>query len=295
MVTHAEFLPQLLNGIGYGATIALIAIGLSLIFGMLKIVNFAHGALYTYGAYVAFTVFSGIPAGVFSFWLALIAAAGFVGFLGLAMETIFLRPIYKRPDAILYGILLTFGLAEVLRETIQIIWGAMPKNLGIPAYLSGSINLGLFIYPIYHTILIVLAFAVILFTWFFVERTKLGSLIRASAEDPETASSLGVSIHKIYTLTFMLGCVLAGLGGALHTPLVALRAYMGIDILVASFVVVVVGGLGSIPGVLLGGILIGVVRSVTALYWPTAVNVVMFIVLAIMLVIRPTGLMGRIW
>ena len=289
----AHFLAQILNGLGYGLMISILAVGLSLVFGMLKVLNFAHGALYAIGAYLAFTICGWFSGFIGNFWIAVVFVPVIVGIVGLLLEVILLRPMYARAHH--FQLLITFGLALVIQEVILLIYGHWPLTLAPPRAFTGLVNLGLFDYPQYRLFIIIFGAAVIFASWYFVERTKFGSIIRAATEDAETASGLGVNVRLVYTSTFALGAALAGLGGVIGGPLVHLKPVMGMDIIMDCFVVVVVGGMGTIPGALLGGIIIGFAKSITALFWPTASVVVMFAVMAIILLVKPKGLLGKIW
>jgi branched-subunit amino acid ABC-type transport system permease component len=276
---------------------ALVATGLSIVFGIQKIVNFAHGALYAFGAYLAFALLQDVlPGSSISYFLAaVILAAVLTGLIGVVMEVIVLRPIYKSEDPITYSILATFGLMIAFREIIILIWGTTSRNIDIPPELAGTIDLGTITYPLYNLFLLAVALGMVLLTWVAIERTQLGSLIRAGTENRPIASAMGVNVDKVNTMTFFLGAALAGFGGALHAPAISMSPFMDIDVIIAAFVVVVIGGLGKVEGALLGGILLGLVRGITSVAYPQLVTMSMFLVLIIVMLYKPEGLAGGGW
>jgi branched-chain amino acid transport system permease protein len=284
-------LPQLFNGIQFGVLMALLATGLSLIFGMLGIINFAHGSLYMLGAYFTWTFMQllNFPE---NFWPGLFLSFLSLGLMGLIIERFLLKPMYGQPPV--YQILITFGLMLVIQQGVALTYGTAPLPLGIPRYFGGEISLGLLQYPTYRLFTMILGLIVIFAVWVFVERSSLGALIRASAEDSETARTLGINTRRVYTWTFILGAALAGLGGGLHAPLIGgLQHTIGTEILLINFIIVVIGGMGSIRGALLGGIILGVVRGVAGVIWAPASDFVMFAAMGIILLLRPQGLLGR--
>lgn len=279
------------NGIQFGVLIALLATGLSLIFGMLGIINFAHGSLYMLGAYFVWSLVQLIPLPG-QFWIALVLSLPLMGIVGLIIERVLLQRMYNQP--VVYQILITFGLLLVIQQGVGLVYGVIPLPLGIPPGFQGEVNLGLFKYPLYYLATMCFGLLVIFAVWFFVERSSIGAVIRACAEDPETASTLGIRTRNIYTLTFALGAALAGLGGGLHAPMIGgLQHTQGGEILLICFIVVVVGGMGSIRGALAAGILIGIMRGIAGLFWAPASDFVMFILMGSILLFRPQGLLGR--
>jgi branched-chain amino acid transport system permease protein len=291
MINIDAILPQVFNGIQFGVLMALLATGLSLIFGMLGIINFAHGSLYMLGAYFVWTCVQmlHIPG---NFWLGLVLTLPLMALVGLIIERFLLHQMYGQP--VVYQILITFGLLLVIQQGVALIYGTVPLPLGMPHYFEGEINLGLLLYPVYRLFTMILGLAIISCVWFFIERSALGAIIRASAEDPETARTLGINTRTVYTWTFALGSALAGLGGGLHAPMIGgLQHTTGTEILLISFIVVVIGGMGSIRGALLGGIILGVVRGLAGVFWAPASDFVMFAAMGIILMIRPQGLLGR--
>ncbi len=291
MIITDTILPQVFNGIQFGVLMALLATGLSLIFGMLGIINFAHGSLYMLGAYLLWSCVQmlHIPG---NFWVGLVLTLPLMALVGLIIERFLLRQMYGQP--LVYQILITFGLLLVIQQVVALIYGTVVLELRIPSHFDGEINLGLLRYPIYRLFTMVLGLAVIFCVWFFLERSALGAIIRASAEDAETARALGINTRTVYTSTFALGSALAGLGGGLHAPMIGgLQHSIGAEILLISFIVVVIGGMGSVRGALLGGIILGVVRGLAGVYWAPASDFVMFAAMGIILMIRPQGLLGR--
>ena len=291
MINIDAILAQVFNGIQFGVLIALLATGLSLIFGMLGIINFAHGSLYMLGAYFVWTCAQILPIPG-NFWLGLVLTLPLMALVGLIIERFLLHQMYGQP--VVYQILITFGLLLVIQQGVALIYGTVPLPLGMPRYFEGEINLGLLHYPVYRLFTMILGLAIISCLWFFIERSALGAIIRASAEDPETAKTLGINTRTVYTWTFALGSALAGLGGGLHAPMIGgLQHTTGTEILLISFIVVVIGGMGSVRGALLGGIILGVVRGLAGVFWAPASDFVMFATMGIILMIRPQGLLGR--
>jgi branched-chain amino acid transport system permease protein len=291
MINIDAIISQVFNGIQFGVLMALLATGLSLIFGMLGVINFAHGSLYMLGAYFVWTCVRllNFPG---NFWVALFLTVPFLALVGFIIEKILLQRMYGQPPS--YQILITFGLMLVIQQGVALVYGTIPLPLGIPSSFAGEVNLGLLRYPIYRLFTMVLGLAIISAVWFFVERSTLGAIIRASAEDPETAKTLGINTRTVYTWTFALGSALAGIGGGLHAPLIGgLQHSIGVEIVLISFIVVVIGGTGSIRGALLGGILLGIVRGIAGVFWAPASDFVMFVTMGIILLFRPQGLLGR--
>ncbi len=283
---------QILNGVQFGVLIALLATGLSLIFGMLGIINFAHGSFYMLGAYLTWlgVQLLNTPG---EFWFSiLLIFVPLMGIAGYLIERFLLRRMYNYE--IVYQLLLTFGILLVIQQGVGLLFGTRPLFLGIPPSLSSEVDLGLFKYPAYRLLVTFLGLAIIFAIWFFIEHSRIGAIIRASAEDPETAQTLGINPRKVYTLVFTLGTILAGLGGALHAPMIGgLQHYIGSDILLICFIVVVIGGMGSIRGALLGGIILGLVRGITGMAWAPASDFAMFIFMGGVLLFRPQGLFGK--
>ena len=278
---------QLVTGIALGAVYALFAIGLSLIFGMLTVVNFAHGAFYMVGAFlgVYFLSLTG------NFWLSLVLTPLAVGALGLLTERFLVRPLYGR--GIDYPLLLTFGLSYVLIEAMRVAFGIEGLPSTTPEALRGAVNLGIGYFPKYRLFLIVATAVIVLALWLFIEKTRYGLIIRAGSRDPEIVRVLGVDVSKIWLMVFGIGTAIAGLSGILASPTRAVNPEMGIPILAESFVVTVVGGMGSLPGAVVAGLLVGVVFSLTALLAPDYAELSIFVLMAVVLLIRPQGFFGK--
>lgn len=278
---------QLFTGLALGAIYVLFAIGLSLIFGMLTVVNFAHGAFYMVGAYVGLFLLS--LGG--NFWLCLVAVPLTVGTVGLVVERFLIRPLYGR--GIDYPLLLTFGLSYVMVELIRIAFGKSGYPFDTPEILQGAVNIGVGYFPLYRLFVIGMAAAVLLGLWLFLERTSFGLIIRAGARDPQIVRVLGVNVSRVWLFVFGIGSGIAGLAGLLAAPLQGVIPEMGATILAEAFVVTVVGGMGSIGGAVIAGLLVGVVVSMTSLFAPEMAKVSIFALMAIVLLIRPQGFFGR--
>jgi branched-chain amino acid transport system permease protein len=278
---------QLFTGLALGAIYVLFAIGLSLIFGMLTVVNFAHGAFYMVGAYVGLFLLS--LGG--NFWLCLIAVPLIVGTVGLVVERFLIRPLYGR--GIDYPLLLTFGLSYVMVELVRIAFGKSGYPFDTPEILQGAVNIGVGYFPLYRLFVIGIAAAVLLGLWLFLERTSFGLIIRAGARDPQIVRVLGVNVSRVWLFVFGIGSGIAALAGLLAAPLQGVIPEMGATILAEAFVVTVVGGMGSIGGAVIAGLLVGVVVSMTSLFAPEMAKVSIFALMAIVLLVRPQGFFGR--
>ena len=279
---------QLFTGVALGAVFVLLSTGLSIIFGMLGVVNFAHGAFYMTGAYagVFFLALTG------NFWVALAAVPLLIGVLGLGVERVLIRPLYGRgPD---YPLLLTFGLGYVLVEIVRILFGTDGVPFETPALLSGGFDLGgLGYFPAYRLFVIGVTAAILLLLWLLLARTRYGLIIRAGARDPEILSILGIDIARVWLLVFGLGTGLAALAGLLAAPMRSVNPEMGVAVLVEAFVVTVIGGMGSLLGGVVAGMMVGIVVSLTALWAPEMSTISMFALMTLVLLIRPQGLFGR--
>lgn len=280
-------LTQVFTGLVLGMIFVLLAVGLSLIFGLLTVVNFAHGSFFMLGAYFGFFLLGFTK----SFWLALVLAPLLVGAFGLLVERFLIRPLYGR--SIDDPLLLTFGLSLVLVEAARLIWGKIGLTFDSPPALAGAINLGFTYFPSYRIFVIVVTALVLLALWLFLERTDLGLIIRAGARDPLMVRALGIDLGRIWLLVFGLGSALAGLAGILAAPMYGVYAEMGVTIIIQSFVVVVVGGMGSLAGAVVAGLLIGEVVGLTTLFVPKLAEIMVFIVMAVVLLVRPSGLFGE--
>lgn len=279
---------QLFNGLMLGMTLVLVALGLTIIFGLLGIINFAHGDILLVGTYLAWTV----QRVTGSFILAIATAVVGTFVLGLILERTLLRYTYGRYDALLQ-LLLTFGIAEFLRGAVMLVWGQSGKNFPNPTWAEGSINLVLFSYPFYRVLVILAAAALIVALYLFLNKTSLGLLIRAGTQDREMVDVLGIDVSRVYLLVFGIGAALAGIAGALIGPIRTAYPTLGIDLLIPAFVVVVVGGLGSFRGTVIAGILIGELQVLTGVFYSQAAEVVVFVFMAVVLLVRPRGLFGE--
>jgi branched-chain amino acid transport system permease protein len=286
-VSLAALAAQIFTGLVLGGIYVLLAIGLSLIFGLMTVVNFSHGALYMLGAYVGFMLMTATG----SFSVALLVAPLLVGVLGLAIERFLVRPLYGRsPDD---PLVLTFGLSLVMVETVRLIWGKIGLPLDPPRALSGAVNLGFSYFPTYRLFVIAVTAVVLIGLWLFLEKTNVGLIIRAGSRDPLMVRALGFDIGRIWFLVFGIGSGLAGLAGILAGPMRGAYAEMGVTIIIESFVVVVVGGMGSLVGAVVSGLLIGQVVSLTTFFAPKLAEIVVFIFMALVLLVRPSGLFGE--
>jgi branched-chain amino acid transport system permease protein len=282
---------QLLSGLAHAMVLFLIASGLSLIFGVTRVVNFAHGSLYMLAAYLTYTLTSLLPLGPASFYVAVLAAALAVGVVGLVIEVGLLRRVYKAPE--LYQLLLTFALVLIISDVVKIGWGSDNRTGPSAPGLAGSVPILGQLFPSYDLALIVIGPVVALGLWWLFYRTRWGVLIRAATQDREMVAALGVDQARLFTAVFALGAALAGLGGALQVPRQPLTIVMDTTIITEAFVVVVIGGMGSVPGALLAAILIGVIEAFGVLILPKATLVMTFAVMAVVLIVRPWGLLGR--
>jgi branched-chain amino acid transport system permease protein len=286
-ITLDLFLLQLMTGIALGAVYALLAVGLSLIFGMLTVVNFAHGAFFMMGAFLG-VYFMNLTG---SFWFSLILVPVIVGAFGLLCERFLVRPLYGR--GIDYPLLLTFGLSYVMIEAMRFVFGIEGVPSATPTELRGAVNLGFGHFPLYRLFLIAATAVIVLGLWLFIEKTRYGLIIRAGSRDPEIVKVLGIDISKVWLLVFGIGTAIAGLSGLLAAPTRAVNPEMGIPILAESFVVTVVGGMGSLPGAVIAGLLVGVVFAMTSLFAPAYAEMSIFVLMAVVLLIRPQGFFGK--
>jgi branched-chain amino acid transport system permease protein len=279
---------QLLLGLINGAFYALLSLGLAVIFGMLNIINFAHGALYMMGAFCAYFLLNELG---LNYWWALILSPIAMGLFGAIIERVLLKRIASLDH--LYGLLLTFGLALVIQGLFQNYFGSSGLPYAIPAALSGGRNLGFMFLPNYRAWVVTLSLIVCFATWFAIEKTKLGAYLRAATENPTLVRAFGINVPRMITLTYAFGVGLAGLAGVLAAPINQVRPLMGADFIIVVFAVVVIGGMGSIMGSIVTGFLLGVVEGLTKVFYPEASNTVVFVIMAIVLLIKPAGLFGR--
>ncbi|NBV72413.1 MAG: branched-chain amino acid ABC transporter permease [Burkholderiaceae bacterium] len=278
---------QLLTGVALGSIYALLALGLCLIFGMLGVVNFAHGAFFMVGAFLG-VYFLGLTG---NFFFSLLLVPIVTGGIGLVTERFLIRPLYGR--GIDYPLLLTFGLSYVLIEVMRVTFGIEGLPSITPDSLKGSMNVGIGYFPKYRIFLIVMTALIILGIWFFIQKTRYGLIIKAGSRDPEIVKVLGVDVAKVWLLVFGIGTAIAGLSGILASPTRSVNPEMGIPILAESFVVTVVGGMGSPIGAVVAGLLVGVVYSLTSLFAPALAELSIFVLMAVVLLIRPQGLFGK--
>ena len=281
------YLLQTINGIGSGMLYFLLAVGLSIVFGLLRFVNFAHGAFYLIGAYFCYQM----TRWGWSFWWTLLLAPLAVGAIGWLTEKLLLRHVYAKPHE--FHILVTVGLALVVQELVILQWGPLGDSVAVPELLQGVVMWGGFVYPKYRLFVIGFTAVLALLLWWLLEGTRLGSAVRAGSESTEMVSLLGLNVFAIFSLVFALGAATAALAGVLAAPIRGAEPFMGIEALGVAFVIVVVGGLGSFSGALVGGILIGIVQSVMSTLWPEGARLMIYVAMAAVLLLRPHGLLGR--
>lgn len=279
---------QLLVGLINGSFYALLSLGLAVIFGLLRVINFAHGAQYMLGAFVALLL---LTVGGVNYWFALILAPLFVGLFGAIVERTMLSRLYKLDH--LYGLLFTFGLALAIEGTFRYFFGASGKPYAAPAQLTGAVNLGFMFLPIYRGWVVIASLIVCFAVWFMIEKTRLGAYLRAATENPVLVQSFGINVPLLLTLTYALGAGLAAFAGVLAAPVYQVSPLMGSNLIIIVFAVVVVGGMGSILGAIVTGYMLGVVEGLTKVFYPEASNIVIFVIMAIVLILRPAGLFGK--
>jgi len=278
---------QIFNGLVSGAYYALLSLGLAIIFGMMRIVNFAHGAMYMLGAFGAYLAakYVGLP-----FWWALVLAPLAVGALGMLFERSLIRRLMRLDP--LYNLLLTFGLALVIEDFMKLFFGTQGTPYAIPASLTGMVNLGITGYPVYRLVVIAISTLVCLIVWIAIEKTPLGAKIRAATENPSLTQAFGIDVSLLTTLVFGFGVALAALAGVLNAPTTNVTPSMGSDIIITTFAVVVIGGMGSIKGSILTGFIVGIVAALGAVLYPPIANTLIFLLMALILLVRPSGLFG---
>jgi len=279
---------QLLIGLINGSFYALLSLGLAVIFGMLNIINFTHGAQYMLGAFAAYFLLRYAGLG---YWWAIIIAPLLVGATGIVIERLFLQWLYKLDH--LYGLLLTFGLALIIEGAFRNFFGSSGLPYSVPPELQGGQNLGFMFMPNYRAWVVVFSLAVCLSTWFVIERTRLGAYLRAATENPTLVRAFGINVPRMITLTYGFGVALAALAGVMAAPIYNVSPQMGANLIIVVFAVVVIGGMGSILGAIVTGFGLGIIEGLTKVFFPEASNTVIFIVMAIVLLIRPAGLFGR--
>lgn len=281
------YLLQLVNGIGLGMLYFVLAVGLSIIFGLLRFVNFAHGAFFLLGAYGCFQL---VSAGL-NFWWTLVLGPLAVGLFAWLVEALLFRKVYHLPHEL--HILITVGLALVLQEAVILYWGPHGNNVPPPELLQGVVVAGDFIYPKYRLFVIGVGVAMAAVLGTVLEGTRLGAIVRAGSESAEMVSLLGLNIRRIFSLVFALGAATAALAGVLAAPIRGVDPFMGVEALGIAFVAVVVGGMGSFTGALVGGLLVGIVQSMMSTLWPPGANLMIYVAMALVLLLRPNGLLGR--
>ncbi len=278
---------QVFNGLVNGSFYALLSLGLAVIFGMLRVVNFAHGTLYMLGAFAAYILLEQFQIG---FWLALILVPVAIGIFGMILERLLIRHLYRLDP--LYNFLLTFGLALLLQDGVRLRFGMQGQPYATPGELVGATFLGTFVYPTYRLFVILFSVVICLGVWFLIERTRVGMVVRAATERADLTRALGINVDRWVTPVFGFGVALAALGGVLAAPMRSVSPDMGADLIIVTFAVVVIGGLGSIMGSVIAGFIIGILASLGSIFFPPLANTLPFILMAIVLLVRPAGLFG---
>ncbi|MFO7482200.1 branched-chain amino acid ABC transporter permease [Oceanibaculum nanhaiense] len=287
-IPHQAFLGQIMLGLVNGAFYAVLSLGLAIIFGLLRIVNFAHGAFFMLGAFIAFLVGQNFGIG---YWPAMIVAPLAVGLFGILFERFALRRIYKLDQ--LYGLFLTFGLVLILEGGFRVAMGSSGHPFPTPAALRGVFDLGFMILPVYRAFVILMAVIVCAGTWMVIEKTRMGAYLRAATERPELTQAFGINVPVLLTLTYGAGVALAGFAGVLAAPIQHVNPSMGSDLVIIVFAIVVIGGLGSVLGSAVTGLGLGVIEGLAKVYYSEASTTVVFLVMALVLLVRPAGLFGR--
>jgi branched-chain amino acid transport system permease protein len=279
---------QLLLGLINGSFYAVLSLGLAVIFGLLNIINFSHGALYMIGAFVAWL---GLEHFGINYWAALILSPLVVGALGIVIERLLLKHLYKLDH--LYGLLLTFGLALIGEGVFRNLYGSSGQSYPVPEILQGGVDLGFMFMPLYRGWVVVAALSVCAITWYLIERTRLGATLRAATERPQLVQALGINVPVLVTMTYGAGVALAAFAGVLAAPVVQVNPLMGSNLIIVVFAVVVIGGMGSILGSIVTGLGLGVVEGLTKVFYPEASAVVIFVIMVVVLLLRPAGLFGK--
>ncbi len=279
---------QLLIGLINGSFYAMLSLGLAVIFGLLNIINFSHGALYMLGAFCAYLLLNFFGIG---YWPSLIIAPIVVGAFGIALERLLIRHVYKLDH--LYGLLLTFGIALIIEGLFRQLYGAAGQPYTIPEALSGGQNLGFMFLPNYRAWVIVASAIFCFGTWFVIERTRLGAYLRAATENPALVQAFGINVPRMITLTYGFGVGLAALAGVMAAPIYQVSPLMGSNLIIVVFAVVVIGGMGSILGAIISGFALGVIEGLTKVFYPEASSTAIFVIMVIVLLVKPSGLFGR--
>lgn len=282
------FLGQLLLGLVNGAFYALLSLGLAVIFGLLGIVNFAHGALYMLGAFAAWIMMDLL--GV-NYWAALVLAPLAVGVLGVLIERLFLKHLYKLDP--LYGLLLTFGLSLIAEGIFRELYGVSGQSYPVPELLQGATNLGFMVLPNYRAWVVLVSLVICLGTWYLIERTRLGAFLRAGTENAPLVQAFGINVPLMVMLTYGAGAALAALAGVLAAPIIQVNPLMGSNLIIVVFAVVVIGGMGSILGSVITGLGLGIIEGLTRVFYPEASNIVVFVIMVLVLMVKPAGLFGK--
>ena len=285
------FVGQLLLGLVNGSFYAILSLGLAIIFGLLNIINFAHGALYMVGAFVAWTGINYLGEYGFNYWVALVAAPLIVGSAGMVIERLLLQWLYKLDH--LYGLLLTFGLALIIEGVFRHFFGVSGQTLPAPALLRGGTQVARMFLPTYRVWVVIASLVVCFATWFVIERTKLGAYLRAGTENPKLVQAFGINVPLMITLTYGFGVALAGFAGVLASPIIQVTPLMGSNLIIVVFAVVVIGGMGSIMGSICTGLALGLIEGMAKVYYPEFSDTVVFMIMALVLLVRPAGLFGR--
>jgi branched-chain amino acid transport system permease protein len=281
-----ELLSFTMNGVVLGLIFAVVALGFTLVLGVMQVINFTHGVLFAFGAYFAFSMQRYV-----GFWVALILAPLLVGIVGLILERLVIHRTYGGNP--LFGLLLTFGLATALEELIRMTWGKTGFSVAAPKFAAGSLDLGFMIYSKYRLLLAALAILIILLVWLFLERTPYGAIIKAGASDAEMIMALGKNLPLMRTFVFVIGSILAGVAGVIAAPIWSVRPTMGTAILMPAMIIVVLGGIGSFWGSILAGLIVGLSTSLSVMVWARVSDIVPFVILTLVLLFRPRGLMGE--
>jgi branched-chain amino acid transport system permease protein len=279
---------QLLLGLVNGSFYAMLSLGLAVIFGLLNVINFSHGALYMMGAFVAWM---GMAYFGLSYWVMLVVAPLIVGAFGIVIEKTMLRHLYKLDH--LYGLLLTFGITLLVEGVFRSFYGVSGQPFQVPEALAGATDLGFMVLPNYRAWVVIASLVVCLATWFVIEKTKLGAYLRAGTENPKLVEAFGINVPLMVTLTYGFGVALAGFAGVLAAPIIQVQPLMGQNLIIVVFAVVVIGGMGSIMGSILTGLGLGVIEGLTKVFYPEFSSTVVFLVMVIVLLIRPAGLFGK--
>jgi branched-chain amino acid transport system permease protein len=281
-------LSQLLLGLVNGSFYAMLSLGLAVIFGLLNVINFSHGAMYMLGAFLAWM---GLSYFEVNYWVMLIAGPIVVGVVGIIVERSMLRWLYKVDP--IYGLLLTFGLTLIIEGVFRSIYGVSGQPYSVPSALSGSTNLGFMILPNYRAWVVFASLAVCLATWYVIEKTKLGAYLRAGTENPKLVEAFGINVPLMVTLTYGFGVALAAFAGVLASPVIQISPLMGSNMIIVVFAVVVIGGMGSILGSIITGLALGIIEGLTKVFYPELSSTVVFIIMAVVLMVRPAGLFGK--